>query len=65
MLDALESQVKTGGFESHRSWIESLLRNYYDPMYDYQLRSKQRHIVFRGNFTEVLEFLPRSMTPVE
>jgi hypothetical protein len=26
-------------------------------MYDYQLKSKQRHVVFRGNFNDVLEFM--------
>ncbi len=56
MRDALESQVKTGGFESHRSWIESLLRNYYDPMYDYQLNKKLQRVVFRGDKQEFLNW---------
>ena len=43
--------------EQHKQWITVLLRDYYDPMYDYQLKSKQRHVVFRGNFNEVLEFM--------
>ena len=54
-----------GDPEPHKQWIEVLLRDYYDPMYDYQLKSKQRHVVFRGNFTEVLEFLSQSINPAE
>jgi len=54
-----------GNPEPHKEWIEVLLRDYYDPMYDYQLKSKQRHIVFRGNSTQVLEFLYRSIKPAE
>ena len=46
-----------GDPEQHKQWITVLLRDYYDPMYDYQLKSKQRHVVFRGNFNEVLEFM--------
>ena len=46
-----------GDAEQHKQWITVLLRDYYDPMYDYQLKSKQRHVVFRGNFNEVLEFM--------
>ena len=45
------------GHCSHHAWIDSLLREYYDPMYDYQLSKKQQRIRFRGNATEVAEFL--------
>ena len=58
VLEAALAAHQQGDPEPHKQWIEVLLRDYYDPMYDYQLRSKQRHVVFRGNFTEVLEFLP-------
>jgi tRNA 2-selenouridine synthase len=34
--------------EIHRAWIEKLLTNYYDPMYDYQLEKKAQRLVFRG-----------------
>ncbi len=42
---------------SHQAWISYLLREYYDPMYDYQLSKKQQRIRFRGNAAEVAEFL--------
>jgi len=41
----------------HREWIERLLREYYDPMYDYQIERKSNAIIFKGNDTEVLEYL--------
>lgn len=47
----------SGDPEPHKEWIEILLRDYYDPMYDYQLKSKQREIIYRGNFKAVREFL--------
>ena len=38
--------------ESHRQWITTLLTEYYDPMYEYQLEKKLHRIVFRGNSAE-------------
>ncbi len=65
VLEAALLAHQHGDPEPHKQWIEVLLREYYDPMYDYQLKSKQRHVVFRGNFTEVLEFLSQSINPAE
>ncbi|MBL6694321.1 MAG: tRNA 2-selenouridine(34) synthase MnmH [Luminiphilus sp.] len=65
VLEAALLAHQQGDPEPHKQWIEVLLRDYYDPMYDYQLKSKQRHVVFRGNFTEVLEFLSQSINPAE
>ena len=46
-------------FESgrHHTWIEQLLRWYYDPMYDYQLGKKQDRIVMHGDRDAVRTFL--------
>ena len=41
----------------HRGWITALLRDYYDPMYNYQLESRNERIIFRGNEAEVAGFL--------
>ena len=41
----------------HREWIEQLLRDYYDPMYDYQIEKKKDSIVFKGSAAEVLDYL--------
>jgi len=54
MRAALQHQEKTGGESLHRDWILALLKNYYDPMYDYQLANHSRNIVFRGSRAEVL-----------
>jgi len=43
--------------EQHKEWIEQLLRDYYDPMYDYQIQNKRSTIVFKGNAAEVLDYL--------
>lgn len=45
------------GALDHREWISYLLREYYDPMYDFQLQRKIHRVVFRGNGAEVTEFL--------
>jgi tRNA 2-selenouridine synthase len=42
---------------NHRAWIEELLRNYYDPMYQYQLEKKKEKIVFKGTAEEVRQWL--------
>ena len=41
----------------HKEWIEQLLAEYYDPMYDYQIQNKSAVIAFKGNASEVLEYL--------
>ncbi len=41
----------------HETWIEMLLAQYYDPMYDYQLKQKTERIAFRGDRAAVTEYL--------
>ncbi len=41
----------------HEEWIEQLLFDYYDPMYDYQLQNKSNAIVFKGVESEVRSYL--------
>lgn len=54
---ALERQRASGSVDLHRGWIEALLREYYDPMYDYQRESKQARVEFTGNRQAVVEYL--------
>lgn len=54
---AYEEQLNLGSLENHRNWVEILLRDYYDPMYEYQLQKTTHEIIFEGNTNEVLEFL--------
>lgn len=51
---ALQSRGDTSG---HLGWIKYLLANYYDPMYTYQLGQKAERIVFRGNASEIRDYL--------
>jgi len=55
--DAHEHQTRTGSSELHKQWIELLLREYYDPMYDYQIEEKRKSIVFTGDAAAVFGYL--------
>ena len=44
----------------HRAWIERMLRDYYDPMYEYQLAHRYGVAEFTGTPTEVREYLRQS-----
>ncbi len=54
---ALIEQQRTGSTWAHFSWLAPLLKDYYDPMYRYQLEKKAEKIVYRGTFDEVAEWL--------
>jgi tRNA 2-selenouridine synthase len=43
--------------DDHARWVEPLLRDYYDPMYDYQARKKAERVCFEGDFTSVSDYL--------
>ncbi|MEH6650650.1 MAG: tRNA 2-selenouridine(34) synthase MnmH [Motiliproteus sp.] len=49
MQAAMDQHLLNGETELHAVWIEALLTQYYDPMYDYQLSKKQDRVLFRGN----------------
>lgn len=57
IMETAISEHRSGNAEAHKAWIEILLRDYYDPMYDYQLKSKERRVVFSGSFNEVAAYL--------
>lgn len=60
LLDnAFVQQQKNGDSEAHKAWIEILLRDYYDPMYDYQISKSPIPIIFRGNAEAVFDFVER------
>lgn len=54
---ALAAQHRSGDAEEHLVWIERLLREYYDPMYEYQLTKKRERILARGNHAELSNWL--------
>ena len=55
----LEKEISKAfeGSQSHHSWIEQLLTQYYDPMYQYQLTKKEKRIEFVGSPHAVTEYL--------
>jgi len=55
--NALQAQLSNGSTKPHKEWIEYLLREYYDPSYDYQIQQSVGRVVFRGDAGEVLEYL--------
>ena len=57
--DAIEIQKSSDMLDAHRAWVEYLLREYYDPMYDYQIEKRSGQILFRGDREEVLEYVSK------
>lgn len=56
MIEALSLHNNRSDLSGHNFWIESLLVNYYDPMYDYQLSHKSDRVVFTGGHNELLDY---------
>ena len=56
LADAIDAHRK-GDSSVHRDWIRALLKEYYDPMYNYQLEGREQRILFSGSAPEVAEFL--------
>lgn len=56
LLDDALLKQRTGVFEAHKFWIMSLLEDYYDPMYSYQLEKKKHRIIFRGDMQEIINW---------
>ncbi|MBW5291061.1 MAG: tRNA 2-selenouridine synthase [Candidatus Ruthia sp. Asou_11_S2] len=57
IISALSQYQTKHQFDGFYPVIESLLIDYYDPIYDYQIKKKHKRIVFKGNAGEVLEYL--------
>jgi tRNA 2-selenouridine synthase len=54
LMKAAFEQYQGGGDDSlHRQWIEGLLVEYYDPMYDYQMSRREGEILGRGPRDEI------------
>jgi tRNA 2-selenouridine synthase len=56
-LDHAIEAHQRGNVSLHKNWIRVLLRDYYDPMYDYQLSRKRERVVFRGGAQEVAKMI--------
>jgi len=55
--DSLARHRQDNVLEGYKELIKILLVEYYDPMYDYQLQKTDIPIIFRGNHSQILEFL--------
>jgi tRNA 2-selenouridine synthase len=60
MEEALMKQENTGKTDAHNAWIQALLQDYYDPMYDYQLSQKEGRILVRGGPETILDWANES-----
>lgn len=59
--EAHQHQLTSGSPQKHESWIKLFLEDYYDPMYQYQLDTTSKKVIFRGNESAVLDYL-KSLT---
>ncbi len=48
-LKLFEDAYNSGDVSQHRQWIEHLLNDYYDPMYDYQCANWVQEVVYEGD----------------
>ncbi len=53
---AVSTQIATGSLETYEELIAYLLTEYYDPMYDYQIKKNASKIVFRGTSVEIEQY---------
>jgi tRNA 2-selenouridine synthase len=58
--DALNKYQDADGVMLFSPIIETLLLDYYDPMYAYQINNKKDRIVFEGTADEIIDFLKSS-----
>lgn len=54
---AIALMQSSGSIAGHEAWLVPLLKQYYDPMYQYQLNKNSARIVFKGDFQQVNEWL--------
>jgi len=54
---ALNNYQSTDNFDGFLPIVESLLVDYYDPMYNYQIQKKLDRVIFKGNSQEVLDYI--------
>ena len=55
--EAWAYQQKHNDPSLHKIWIKKLLSDYYDPMYAYQIEQKKDRVAFRGDASEIMDYL--------
>lgn len=61
LTQSLSQQQASNSSDPHQAWLVPLLKEYYDPMYTYQLSKKAERIIFRGDYQQVGQFLKAAM----
>jgi len=59
LKNAFKQQIMSGSLNAYKEWIEYLLKEYYDPMYDYQIKKRISQVEFRGSSEEVVAYLSK------
>lgn len=59
LQSAFNEQIRSGSLDAYKEWIEYLLKEYYDPMYDYQIQKRSSQVEFRGSSEEVLAYFSK------
>ncbi len=54
---ALNNHQFNNDLNDYLPLIESLLVDYYDPMYDFQINKKKQRVIFQGDYKEVTRYL--------
>jgi len=59
--NAIQKHQKSNDLSEYVPLIESLLVDYYDPMYNYQINKKNHRIIFQGDSRAVFEYLEKTV----
>jgi len=59
--NAIQKHQKSNNLSEYVPLIESLLVDYYDPMYNYQINKKKHRIIFQGDSRAVFEYLEKTV----
>ena len=59
--NAIQKHQKSNDLNEYVPLIESLLVDYYDPMYNYQINKKKHRIIFQGDSKAVFEYLEKTV----
>lgn len=54
---AIIAMQNSGSAIGHEAWLAPLLKQYYDPMYEYQLSQNSDRVVFKGDYQQVNDWL--------
>ena len=57
---ALQNHQNNGDLNDYLPLIESLLVDYYDPMYKFQINNKKQRVIFEGDYQAVKNFLEKN-----